>query len=208
VGLTFLSLVVGIVLAMLYVWFVQEPYYHKQHVKNGCNRPEDRLPLMIVGAPILPIALFVFAWTSMPHVHWAGPLVSGISLGASFVMLYISANSYVSGEILVFNVTIPLILTLRVLTQIVDCFPSAAASALAAKTLARSLCGAAVPLYVNQMYGALSNQWAGSLLAFVSLAMMPIPLFFYKYGPSIRARSKVAASGDVQILPVKAESKM
>lgn len=79
-----------------------------------------------------------------------------------------------------------------------DCYPSVAASALAAKTLARSLCGAAVPLYVNQMYRAMSNQWASSLLAFVSLAMMPIPFFFYWYGPTSRERSRHAESGDVK----------
>jgi len=81
---------------MIYVWFVQEPYYHKQQEKHGINRPEDRLPLMIVGAAILPAALFIFAWTSMPYIHWAGPLLSGVPLGASFVLLYIAANSYVS----------------------------------------------------------------------------------------------------------------
>lgn len=95
VGLTFLSLVIGIVVAMAYVWFIQEPWYHKQQIKRGYSTPEDRLPLMIVGAPILPVALFIFAWTSMPYVHWSGALISGIPLGASFVMIYISANSYV-----------------------------------------------------------------------------------------------------------------
>lgn len=76
--------------------------------------------------------------------------------------------------------------------QIVDCYPAVAASSLAAKTLARSLCGAAVPLFVNQMYAALTNQWASSLLAFVALGMSPIPFLFYRYGSAFRQKSKYA----------------
>lgn len=86
---------IGITIAMFYVWFVQERYYHRKRDERGYNIPEDRLPLMFLGSVLLPISLFIFAWTSMPQVHWAGPLVSGIPLGASFVMIYISANSYV-----------------------------------------------------------------------------------------------------------------
>ncbi|PWN88030.1 putative polyamine transport protein specific for spermine [Acaromyces ingoldii] len=173
-GLTFLSLLVGICLAMLYVWFVQERMYHRRRNARGSALPEDRLPLMFVGSVLLPVSLFIFAWTSLKSVHWSGPLVAGIPLGFSFVAIYISANSY-----------------------IVDCYPSVAASALAAKTLARSLCGAAVPLYVEQMYKAMHPQWASTLLALVSLAMVPIPFFFYRYGPLYRRRSALAESSDV-----------
>ena len=79
---------------------------------------------------------------------------------------------------------------------LVDCYPKVSASALAAKTLLRSECGAAVPLFVNQMFHTMKNQWAFTLLAFVSVAMMPIPFFFYFYGPSFRNRSKYAAGDD------------
>lgn len=171
-GLCFISIIVGICFAMTFILFVMEPMTQRRIKARGHTIPEDRLPLMFVGAVMLPISLFILAWTSMPSVQWAGPLVGGIPTGASFVMIYISANSY-----------------------LVDCYPKVAASALAAKTLLRSLCGAAVPLFVNQMFHAMHNQWAFSLIAFVSVAMGPIPFFFYFYGPKMRAQSKFA-SGD------------
>ncbi len=42
------------------------------------------------------------------------------------------------------------------------------------------------------MFKALGVNWAGSLLGFVALALVPIPIVFYKYGAKIRARSSFA----------------
>lgn len=172
-GLCFISVVIGMVMAMAFILFVNEPMTQRRIKARGYTVPEDRLPLMFYGSVILPIALFILAWTSMPSVHWSGALVAGIPTGASFVMIYISANSY-----------------------LVDCYPKVAASALAAKTLLRSLCGAAVPLFVNQMFHKMHNQWAFTLIAFVSVGMGPIPFFFYKFGPKMRAQSKFASGDD------------
>lgn len=40
------------------------------------------------------------------------------------------------------------------------------------------------------MYGALGLGWGNSLLAFVTLAMVPIPWFFWAYGERIRTNPK------------------
>ncbi|KAK6834600.1 multidrug resistance protein [Apiospora arundinis] len=71
-----------------------------------------------------------------------------------------------------------------------------AASALAAKTFIRSFWGAAVVLFTEQMYDRLGYQWASTLLFFISLACCGIPFLFWKYGESIRRKSKYAYSGD------------
>lgn len=41
--------------------------------------PEARLPMAMVGAAMLPIGLFLFAWTSQPSVHWAPSVIGGTS---------------------------------------------------------------------------------------------------------------------------------
>lgn len=69
---------------------------------------------------------------------------------------------------------------------LVDAFTIYAASALAANTVLRSLVGAILPLAGRQMYMTLGLGWGNSLLAFIALAMCPIPLIFYKYGERIR----------------------
>jgi hypothetical protein len=46
------------------------------------------------------------------------------------------------------------------------------------------------------MYERLNDQWASTLLAFISLACCAIPFLFWKYGAKIRGRSKYAYAGD------------
>lgn len=60
---------------------------------------------------------------------------------------------------------------------------------MAANGLVRYTMAAVFPLFTYQMYEKLGVGWATSLLAFISLAMLPIPWLFYKYGPKIRAKS-------------------
>lgn len=67
-----------------------------------------------------------------------------------------------------------------------------AASAIAANTIARSACGAAAPLFTNQMFTALGVGGGGSLIGGVAAVMAVIPFLFYKYGKQIRIRSKFA----------------
>jgi len=79
---------------------------------------------------------------------------------------------------------------------IVDSYPRYAGSAMAAKTLLRSVAGATVPLWVNQMFHGMGFQWAGLTLALLAVALIPIPFVFYVRGHAIRARSKMASSTD------------
>jgi hypothetical protein len=76
-------------------------------------------------------------------------------------------------------------------TYMVDAFSTYAASALAANTVLRSLCGALLPLAGRKMYATLGLGWGNSLLAFIALAMCPLPVLFYIYGARIRTRFPV-----------------
>jgi hypothetical protein len=51
---------------------------------------------------------------------------------------------------------------------------------------------AVFPLFGVQMYNKLGYQWATSVLAFLTVAMMPFPYLFFKYGKQIRAKSRFA----------------
>ncbi|KAG8752407.1 hypothetical protein FRC12_011991 [Ceratobasidium sp. 428] len=167
IGLTFIGVMIGILIAMLLLP-VQEKAYRKVCSKRGLV-PEARLPFMMFGSILLPFSLFIFAWTSMPHVHWIGATIAGVPFGTAMVTVYISANSY-----------------------IIDTYQRYTASAVAAKTFLRSIVGATVPLWVNQMYKGMKPQWASTLLAFLAILAMPIPFIFFHYGDRIRARSTKA----------------
>ncbi|KAJ7773860.1 MFS polyamine transporter [Mycena metata] len=167
-GVTFISIIIGIVIALGLMPY-QEKIYSRVTVHG--TFPEARLFPMLLGALTLPIALLIFAFTgAYSWVNFMGPCVAGALFGFSMILLYVAANSY-----------------------IIDSYSDYAASAIAAKTVMRSLIGAAVPLYVNQMFKNMGFQWAGLLLAMVSVAIAPIPFVFYAYGYRIRLRSGKAS---------------
>ncbi|KAF7318168.1 MFS general substrate transporter [Mycena chlorophos] len=174
VGLTFCSVLIGLGLALLVTPLLERNYLKRAAAKGGHADPEDRLVGMLIGGPFVPISLFIFGWTSPPYVapgggNWVGPAAAGIPFGFGMVVIYFSANAY-----------------------LIDAFPGYVASALAAKTVIRSGAGAAMPLFIVQMFHGLGNGWAASLLAFVSLGMVPIPFLFYRFGKAIRRKSKRA----------------
>jgi hypothetical protein len=71
-------------------------------------------------------------------------------------------------------------------TYLIDAYTVYAASVSAASTVFRSLLGALLPLAGNSMYNAMGVGWGTSLLGFIAVAFIPVPLIFWKFGQRIR----------------------
>jgi MFS transporter, DHA1 family, multidrug resistance protein len=69
--------------------------------------------------------------------------------------------------------------------------PYRAASAVAANIIMRSAVAAGFPLFTRQLFRNLGIQWAGTLLGCIAAIMIPIPFAFHRYGPQLRARSRL-----------------
>ncbi|KAH0529208.1 hypothetical protein TsFJ059_003978 [Trichoderma semiorbis] len=175
IGLTFVGIGVGMVLGMLTdpVWFrIRARLMAKLEQETGVpggSEPEFRLPSAIVGSVLVPIGIFMFGWTTYSSVPWIVPIIGSAIFGL--------------GNLLVFT---------SVFTFLVDAYPMYAASALAANAFVRCSFAAVFPLFGTQMYNKLGFQWASSLLAFLTVAMMPFPYLFFKYGKKIRSKSRFA----------------
>ncbi|KAI1146709.1 MFS general substrate transporter [Nemania diffusa] len=170
-GLSFLGIFVGMIAGA-----VTNPLWYRVHRRlvrrnRGVPEPEFRLVSSILGAVLVPIGLFWFAWTSFPWVHWILPIIGSGIFGC--------------GTLLVFN---------GVFTFLVDSYPLYAASALAANSFLRCTFAAAFPLFGQQLYHGIGYQWASSLLAFITLALMPLPYVFFHYGKRLRQRSRFTTS--------------
>lgn len=173
-SLMFIPLGVGVLISTAISPILNKDYLKRaqRYIDRGEVPPAElRLIPMMIGSIFVPVGLFAYAWSSFPHVSWAGPCFSGMACGFGFLMLYNPANNY-----------------------IVDSYQHYAASGLAAKTFVRSMWGGAVPLFTIQMYHRLGYEWATTLMAFISLACVAIPFMFYIYGARIRKRSKYAYS--------------
>ncbi|KAI7055598.1 hypothetical protein KC365_g17570 [Hortaea werneckii] len=134
---------------------------------DGKVKPEYRLPMLIYAGPNIPAGLFLYGWTAQYHIQWAVPLLGTLFVGIRLIAAFMCINTY-----------------------LVDTFTIYAASAMAANTVLRSLFGATFPLFGLSMYDTLGLGWGNSLLAFIALAMCPIPLLFYWYGEKFRTHPR------------------
>ncbi|UKZ78297.1 hypothetical protein TrVFT333_006033 [Trichoderma virens FT-333] len=113
---------------------------------------------------------------SHPGGHWAVVVASGIPFGLGAFVLFLSSMIY-----------------------LVESYgPGAAASAIAANGSFRYLLGAVFPLFTIQMYEKLGVHWAGSVFAFLSLGLLPIPWILFKFGHQLRKNSRFIASSQVE----------
>ncbi|KAL6719033.1 hypothetical protein ACLMJK_003268 [Lecanora helva] len=173
-GLSYVGVMMGQILSMFFYVFLEVKYQKGLAANPGKAKPEGRLQPAMIGAVLLPIGLFWFAWSTYPQIHWIVSILGGAVFGFGQVLLYISLTNY-----------------------IVDAYTVYAASALAANAILRGLFGAAFPLFTPYMYQNLGTQWASSVPAFLALACTPLPFLFYTFGNSIRARSKYAAKAQM-----------
>lgn len=77
---------------------------------------------------------------------------------------------------------------MSVQVYLVDSYIKYAASVIAAITVLRSIVGALLPLAGLKMYNELGLGWGNSLLAFIAVLMIPVPVVFKYLGAGIRER--------------------
>jgi MFS transporter, DHA1 family, multidrug resistance protein len=166
-ALPFIAIIVGAAIGGSIIAYLTLTRFKQKMLTAGRVIPEERLVAMAIGGIFFPIGMFWFAWTSDPNIHWAAQVVAGVPIGAGIMMIFMQGLSY-----------------------IIDCYLMHANSALAGSTLVRSIVGAIFPLFATYMYDALDVDWATSLLGFVTVACIPVPVLFYIYGARVRSWSK------------------
>ncbi|KAL4795383.1 major facilitator superfamily domain-containing protein [Aspergillus venezuelensis] len=145
--------------------------YKRLCAKNGGRGlPEYRLPILVVGALLIPIGLFWYGWSARSDIHWIMP-----NIGAAIYS------------------AVTLVEVLCVTGYIIDTYQKYAASAMAAIFVLRSVLAVALPLAAPSLYDNLGFDWGNTLLALVSIAIgIPAPILLWYYGPALRHRSPYA----------------
>lgn len=165
-ALPFLAMLIGIFFGAAVNLVNQRFYISRFKANNNFPVPEARLPPMMLGSVFFAGGLFVFAWTgNYPSIHWICPIIGAALMGLGFFTIFQAALNY-----------------------LIDTFQQFAASAVAANTFFRSLFAGSFPLFAQIMFHRLGVGWAGSVLGFVALGLIPIPFLFYIFGKRIRAR--------------------
>lgn len=130
---------------------------------NGVFEPEMRLPISIYFSFFLPITFFWYGWSTYYVTHWIVPVLGLFPFAFGIIGLY-----------------------LPLMTYLVDCYPMYAASAVAANTVLRSLAGMLLPLAGPAMYENLGLGWGNSLLGFLCVIMIPVPMLIHRFGSKLR----------------------
>ncbi|KAL8287493.1 hypothetical protein RQP46_003351 [Phenoliferia psychrophenolica] len=165
-NLTYLSFVVGAVIGLI-LQPIQEAHYRRALFAAGGNSvPEARFYSSLFGIWLLPIGLFLAAWTSFASINFMAPIIGFTLFGIGFFMI-------ITG----------------ILNYIVDSYGHYAASALGAVVMIRNLIACVFPLFSDQMFAKLGNQWATTLVAFLSCFLVPIPYFLFYKGRTVRYNS-------------------
>lgn len=170
-SLNYISQFVGMALASQLGTRLADGYYNKKCAGNGGQGlPEFRLPVLTLGACIVPIGLFIYGWTARASVHWIVPNI-GSALFAGGTCLEI----------------------LCVMGYMIDTYPKYAASAMASILVLRSILAFALPLVASPLYDNLGYGWGNSLLAFIAIFVgIPATVALRYFGPALRRRSTYA----------------
>ncbi|KAF7315940.1 RNA polymerase II-associated protein [Mycena indigotica] len=168
-GLTFLGIGLGMAIGL-----ATQPWWNQRTAKvaaaNGGKAPPEALLVMgQVGGVLIPISMFIFAFTTYTHVHWIAPIIASVVFGTGMLFAFTTTFTY-----------------------LVVAYRPIAASAMAANSAMRSSFAAAFPLFAGAMYKKLGTVGATALLAGLMTLMAPLPFIFHRIGPRLRAKSRYA----------------
>ncbi|KAJ5180875.1 hypothetical protein N7492_004085 [Penicillium capsulatum] len=170
-GLPYISLSIGCTLGFALNFFQIRKYEALVADPNREVTPEARLYGALCGAVWLPVGLFIYSFTQYKDLHWFGPIVGLALIGIGIFFIFESCYSYTS-----------------------DCYGENSSSAIAGQGFMRNTLGAVSPLFASQFFHNLGSQYAGLLLALIATLLTFIPFVLYKFGPDLRARSRLAST--------------
>ncbi|OAA74693.1 MFS multidrug transporter [Akanthomyces lecanii RCEF 1005] len=169
-GLHYLALVLGYTVAsqvgsrfMDKIWALL-----KKRAGGTKTAPEYRVPLMVPGAFLVLIGIFIYGWTAQYRLHWIVPDIGIAIFGCGIILNTQAMQAYVT-----------------------EAYLGHVASASAASQFLRSITGFAFPLFAPTLYNNLGYGWGNSILDFAFLVLAaPAPIVFWLYGARLRAIGK------------------
>ncbi|KAI1845285.1 hypothetical protein JX266_008595 [Neoarthrinium moseri] len=170
-GLHYIALVLGYTIAAQVGGKVMDRLWAYLKSKHGDNTaPEYRVPLMVPGAILIPLGLFIYGWTAEKHhdYHWIVPDIGIGIFGCGIILNTQAMQAYV-----------------------VEAYRKYVASAFAAAQFLRSVAGFAFPIFAPSMYRNIGYGWGNTILGLTFIAIgWPAPFLLWRYGAKLREMGK------------------
>ncbi|CAN3373487.1 hypothetical protein DIURU_003043 [Diutina rugosa] len=175
-GTAFVSIIIGIILAAIIYVFIIYHQFTKKLLAGTMVSPEVFMPIAIVGSVLMPIGIFIFGWTAAPDLHWMGPIIGAATFAMGAFFIFQTLFNFLGASFA----------------------PEYIASVFASNDFARSTIAGVFPLFARPLFLNLKTKrflvgWGSSVLGFICVVMIAIPVTFLLIGPKLRARSKYAA---------------
>jgi DHA1 family multidrug resistance protein-like MFS transporter len=169
-GLTFLSVTVGVVIAITWYWWYIYAIVEPEIRANGLGKPENRLKPALFVTFLVPIGLFIFGWTAREDIHW---IVSCIGIVITTIGIFLIIQC------------IFLYLPLS--------YPQYAASLFAGNDFARSALAAGAIHFSYPLFHNLGVDKGVSLLGGLTVGCSVGVFVLFFMGEKLRAKSRFAA---------------
>jgi DHA1 family multidrug resistance protein-like MFS transporter len=169
-GLTFLSVTVGVVIATTWYWWYIYTIVEPEIRLNGLGKPEQRLRPALFVTFFVPIGLFIFGWTSRPDIHW---IVSCIGIVITTIGIFLIIQCIF--------LYLPLV------------YPQYAASLFAGNDFARSALAAGAIHFSYPLFHNLGVDRGVSLLGGLTVGCSVGVFVLFFMGEKLRAKSRFAA---------------
>ncbi|KAF2181686.1 MFS multidrug transporter [Zopfia rhizophila CBS 207.26] len=168
-GVHYLAIVIGYTFAaQVGGWLTDRVWARLKEKNQGQAVTENRVPLMVPGALLVPIGLLWYGWAAQQRLHWIMPDTGIAIFGCGFIAGGQAAQAY-----------------------IVDAFLDYTASAGAASQLLRNIFAFAFPVFAPGMYSTLGYGWGNTILAAIAICVgIPAPYILWKYGARLREKWK------------------
>lgn len=156
---------------MLSKMYLDKTYIKLREANNGIGLPEYRLPVTIIGAVLLPLAVALYGWCAANQL----PLML-LLLSVALMRLF------------------PMLAFVPLMTYIVDAFGLYSASAMSGVIVIRCLACVLLPLATVHMSQALGHGWGCTLLGAVCMMLALIPMAILRYGQHWRQRCRYTST--------------
>ncbi|KAM3433217.1 hypothetical protein MY4824_006140 [Beauveria thailandica] len=183
-GLThviFIAMFIGMQLVVILIPFIYRKTAQAIHCQSGEStkkcvgfNPELRLWFAMLGpAFAIPISLFWMGWTARPDISIWSPILAAVLFGFGMSGMFICVYLYV-----------------------IDSYEVYSASALTFASLVRYFAAGGMTVAGIPFYENMGTAYTLTILASISLVLVPVSYLLYFYGHKLRARRKYAVSWD------------